>query len=184
MLERLRAEDWYDDLLIKAKQRKGRAARRQAKIARLILRQIGRYRQPRVDKIALRSWINQYKIHAVWLQDRIDPAWMAVVDKRLRARELLWTTFFTLFIGALLIQFANVMVTAVIDGDQPLWLILTGPFFAAFLLWIFKLLSDQLLKAWIPGWRGYDVRGRLRRWGARMRALRGRPKTKADHDAG
>jgi hypothetical protein len=184
VLERLRAEDWYDDLLIKAKQRKGRAARRQAKIARLILRQIGRHHQPRVDKIALRSWINQYKIHASWLQDRIDPAWMAEVDRRLRRRELLWTTFFTLFIGVLLIQFANVMVTAVIDGEQPLWLILTGPFFAAFLLWIFKLLTDQLLKAWIPGWRGYDVRGRLRRWGARIRAIRGRSKAKADEEAG
>ncbi len=55
VLARLRAEDWYDDLLVKAKQRKGRAARRQAKIARLILGQIGRRRQPRVDKIALRS---------------------------------------------------------------------------------------------------------------------------------
>jgi hypothetical protein len=184
VLARLRAEDWYDDLLVKAKQRKGRAARRQAKIARLILRQIGRYRQPRVDKIALRSWINQYKIHAVWLKDRIDPAWMAVVDKRLRARELFWTTFFTLFIGVLLIQFANVMVTAIMDGDQPLWLILTGPFFAVFLLWIFKLLTDQLLKAWIPGWSGYDIRARLRRWGARLRALRSHQKTKADEEAG
>ncbi len=183
-LERLRAEDWYDDLLLKAKQRKGRTARRQAKIARLILRRIGRYRQPRIDKIALRSWINQYKIHASWLQDRIDPAWIAVLDRRLRRRELFWTALYSLLIGALLIQFTIVMVTAIIDGGEPLWLMLTSPFFAAFLLWIFKLLSDQLLKAWIPGWRGYDVRGRLRRWGARMRAPRGRPSTKADEDAG
>ena len=184
VLARLRAEEWYDHLLVKAKQRKGRAARRQAKIARLILGQIGRYRQPRVDKIALRSWINQYKSHAVWLGDRIDPAWMAVVDKRLRARELFWTTLFTLFIGVLLIQFTIGLVGAAMDGGQPLWLILTGPFFAVFLLWLLKLLTDQLLKAWIPGWAGYEVRARLRRWGARMRALRSRSKTKADEDPG
>ena len=184
VLARLRAEDWYDDLLVKAKQRKGRAARRQAKIARLILGQIGRHRQPRVDKIALRSTIEQYKIHAVWLQDRIDPAWMAVVDRRLRARELFWTTLFTLFIGALLVQFVIGVIVAIMDGGQPLWLILTGPFFAVFLLWLLKLLTDQLLKAWIPGWTGYGVRARLRRWGARMRAIRGRSKPKADEDAG
>ncbi len=184
VLARLRAEDWYGDLLVKAKQRKGRTARRQAKIARLILRQIGRYRQPRIDKIALRSWINQYKTHAVWLKDRIDPAWMAVVERRLRARELFWTTLFTLFIGVLLIQFAIGLVGAAMDGGQPLWLILTGPFFAVFLLWLLKLLTDQLLKAWIPGWTGYDIRGRLRRWGARLRALRSREKTKADEEAG
>jgi hypothetical protein len=184
VLARLRAEDWYDDLLVKAKQRKGRAARRQAKIARLILGQIGRHRQPRVDKIALRSTIEPYKIHAVWLQDRIDPAWMAVVDRRLRARELFWTTLFTLFIGALLVQFVIGVIVAIMDGGQPLWLILTGPFFAVFLLWLLKLLTDQLLKAWIPGWTGYGVRARLRRWGARMRAIRGRSKPKADEDAG
>jgi hypothetical protein len=184
VLERLLAEDWYDDLLVKAKQRKGRAARRQAKIARLILRQIGRHRQPRVDKIALRSWITQYKIHPFWLNDRIDPAWMAVLEKRLRARELFWTTVFTLFIGVLLIQFAIGLVGAAMDGGQPLWLILTGPFFAVFLLWLLKLLTDQLLKAWIPGWAGYEVRARLRRWGARLRAILGRSKTKADEDAG
>ena len=118
VLARLRAEDWYDDLLVKAKQRKGRVARRQAKIARLILGQIGRHRLPRIDKIALRSWINQYNIHAVWLEDRIDPAWMAVVDKRLRRRELFWTTLYTLLIGALLIQFIIGVFLAVMDGGS------------------------------------------------------------------
>jgi hypothetical protein len=184
VLARLRAEDWYDDLVVKAKQRKGRAARRQAKIARLILGQIGRHRQPRVDKIALRSWINQYNIHAVWLKDRIDPAWMEVVDKRLRRRELFWTTIFTLFIAVLLIQFIIGVILAIMDGGQPLWLILTGPFFAVFLLWLLKLLTDQLLKAWIPGWSGYGIRARLRRWGARMRAIRSRSQPKAEEDAG
>ncbi len=184
VLARLRAEDWYDHLMVKAKQRKGRAARRQAKIARLILGQIGRHRQPRVDKIALRSSINQYKIHAAWLEDRIDPAWMEVVDKRLRRRELFWTTLFTLFIGVLLIQFIIGVILAIMDGGQPLWLILTGPFFAVFLLWLLKLLTDQLLKAWIPGWSGYGIRARLRRWGARLRAIRSGSKPKSDEDAG
>ena len=184
VLARLQALDWYDDLMVKAKQRKGRAARRQAKIARLILGQIGRYRQPRVDKIALRSWIDQYKTHAVWLEDRIDPAWMAVLDKRLRRRELFWTTLYTLVIGGLLIQFAIVVVIAITDGGQPLWPILTGPFFAVFLLWLLKLLTDQLLKAWIPGWTGYGLRRRGAAWGARIRAIRSRAKPKGDEDAG
>ena len=188
VLARLQALDWYDHLLATAKQRKGRAARRQAKIARLILRQIGRYRQPRVDKIALRSWIDQYKTHAAWLEDRIDPSWMEVVDKRLRRRELFWTTIYTLLIGALLIQFVVVWVIAVADGGQPLWPILTGPFFAVFLLWFLKLLTDELLKAWVPGWTGYGGSGRLRRWrtrwAARIRAIRNRSKPKGDEDAG
>ena len=189
VLARLQAQDWYDDLLAKAKQRKGRAARRQAKIARLILGQIGRYRQPRVDKIALRSWIDQYKTHAAWLTtDRIDPSWMEVADKRLRRRELFWTTIYTLLIGGLLIQFAVVMVIAIADGARPLWPILTGPFFAVILLWLLKLLTDELLKAWIPGWTGYGGNGRLRRWGAlwatRIRAIRNRSKPKGDEDVG
>ena len=173
MLARLQAEDWYDDLLAKSKQRKGRAARRQAKIARLILGRIGRYRQPRVDKIALRSAINQYKTHAAWIGDRIDPVWMEVVDKRLRRRELFWTTIYTLLIGALLIQFVIGVIIAVMDGGQPLWPILTGPFFAVFLLWLLKLLTDQLLKAWIPGWTGF---GSLAIWRRR--------KPKGHEDAG
>ncbi len=83
---------------------------------------------------------------------------MAVVDKRLRRREVFWTTLFTLFIGALLIQFVIGVIVATMDG-QPLWLILTGPFFAVFLLWLLKLLTDRLLKAWIPGWSGYGISG-------------------------
>ena len=118
VLARLRAEDWYDDLLVKAKQRKGRVARRQAKIARLSSGRSDATGIPRVDKIALRSWINQYKIHAVWLEDRIDPAWMAMLDSACVRREMFWTTLFTLFIGALLIQFVIGVFVAVMDGGR------------------------------------------------------------------
>jgi hypothetical protein len=57
VLARLAADAWYEDLVAKAERKRGRgkAARRQAKIARLLLRRIGRHWQPRVDKAALKS---------------------------------------------------------------------------------------------------------------------------------
>jgi hypothetical protein len=160
VLARLRAEDWYDDLLTTAEQRKGRIARRRRKIARLVLGRIGRHWHPRVDKTALRTWLDQYKTHEVWLEDRIDPLWVNKLDRRLRRRELFGLACYTLFIGAMLIQFAHLSIVAIIDGVGPLWPLLVGPFLAAFFLWILKLLLTELLKRTIPGWTGFAGSGR------------------------
>jgi hypothetical protein len=175
VLARLRAEDWYDDLLAKAKQTKGRIARRQRKIARLLLGRIGRHWHPRVDKTALRTWLDQYRTHEAWLTDRINPLWVKKLDRRLRRRELFGLACYTLLIGGMLIQFAYLSVVAVIDGIGPLWPLVIGPFLAAFFLWILKLLVTELLKRTIPGWSGFA---------GSFRAIWRRVKPKRPGDAG
>lgn len=181
VLARLRAEDWYDGLVAAAQQRKGRLARRRRKIARLLLGRIGRHWHPRVDKAALRTWLAQYRTHESWLKDRLDPAWMSTLEGRLRRRDLFWSICFTLFIGALLLQFVYLTIVAVVDGPEELWPLLIAPFASLFLLWLLKLLVTQVLTLAIPGWSGF---------GGRFGALwsRGRPKKpkkpKKSRDAG
>jgi hypothetical protein len=181
---RLRAEAWYDDLLVTARQRKGRAARRRRKIARLLLARIGRHWQPRVDQMALKSWLDQYKTHAVWLHDRIDPSWIAELDGRLRRREIFWLCFYALFLGALLLQYIHVAVDSVIDGFDPLWPVLSSPFVAVFLAWLLWMLANTLLKLTIPGWSGFGDLAPVRLWAGRVRAIWNRWKAKGQGDAG
>ena len=183
VLARLRAEDWYDDLLVTAKKRKGRTARRRAKIARLLLGRIGRYWHPRVDKTALKSWLDQYRPHAAWLDDRIDPLWIAELDGRLRRREIFWLSFYCLLLGALLLDFLYVAALSISDGLDPLWPLLSGPFIAAFLLWLLWLLTNALLKLTIPGWRGFGAVALVRRWAGRARAIWGRRRSNKHKDA-
>jgi hypothetical protein len=175
VLARLAAQDWYDELVAKAarKWRKGRAARRQAKIARLLLGRIGRYWHPRVDKAALKSWIDQYNVHKDWLGARIDPAWIRTLQGRLRRREIFWLGCFTLFIGGLLTQFIVVAAISVIEWkmEDGLWPLLVSPFLAAFLLWILKLLFAQFLRLSFPGWTETATMVRLRDWARRSGAL-------------
>jgi hypothetical protein len=150
VLARLAAEAWYEELVAKAERKRsnGKAARRQAKIARLLLGRIGRHWQPRVDKAALKSWLAQYKPHAGWLGDRINPAWIVKLEGRVRRREIFWLCCYSLLIGGLLIQFVSLLVLATFQGqvEGPLWLLMMGPFLAAFLLWILTLLVTELLK--------------------------------------
>jgi hypothetical protein len=134
VLARLAADAWYEDLVAKAerKRRRGKAARRQAKIARLLLGRSGRHWQPRVDNAALKSWLAQYRPHAGCLGDRIDPAWIVKLEGRVRRREIFWLCCYTLLIGGLLIQFVSLSVMATFKGqvEGPLWLLMLGPFLA------------------------------------------------------
>jgi hypothetical protein len=171
LLARLRAEDWYAELLVTATQRKGRTARRRAKIARLLLGRIGKHWHPRVDKMALKSWLDQYRIHAAWLQDRFDPAWIAKLDGRLRRREMVSLSFFGLIIGSLLIQFVYVFWVSLTEGFDPLWPVLAGPFALVFLLWLMWMITTALLKLAIPGWSGFGATARLRGWAGRLGAI-------------
>jgi hypothetical protein len=170
-LARLRAEDWYDDLLVTAKQRKGRVARRRAKIARLLLGRIGRHLHPRIDSAALKSWLDQYKSHAVWLQDRLDPMWIAELDRRLRRREIFWLSVSGLIVAGLLLQLFYLLWVSITDGLDPLWPLLAGPFAAAFLLWLLKMTATALLKLTIPGWSGFGEIALLRKWAGRGRTI-------------
>jgi hypothetical protein len=187
VLARLAAQDWYDDLLATAKQRRGKVARRRAKIARLMLGRIGRHWHPRVDKTALKSWLAQYRTHSVWLEDRIDPAWVKKLERRLRRREIFWLGFYGLFIGGLLIQSVLVFTIGLIDGDVQFWVFMGGLPLIAFLFWIFTLLLKELRKLLIPGWAGFAGIAPLRRaralWAGRSRAIWNRWKAKGHGDA-
>ncbi len=164
VLARLAADAWYEDLVAKAerKRRRGKAARRQAKIARLLLGRSGRHWQPRVDNAALKSWLAQYRPHAGCLGDRIDPAWIVKLEGRVRRREIFWLCCYTLLIGGLLIQFVSLSVMATFKGqvEGPLWLLMLGPFLAICLLWIFRLLVTELLKLLLARRSVWAHRGR------------------------
>ncbi|HEX7155635.1 MAG TPA: hypothetical protein VF229_00375 [Burkholderiaceae bacterium] len=153
-LARLAAEDWYDNLLAKAQRRSGTIARRQRKIARLLLGRIGRHWHPRVDTAALRTWLAQYHGHAAWLDERIDPAWIKRIEARLRRRQIAILAFYILFIGGMLVQFMLLTVFGLDNDDNPLWPLIFGPLLDAFFLWILILLVNELLKLLFPGWTG------------------------------
>jgi hypothetical protein len=171
VLARLRAEDWYDDLLTTAQQRKGATARKRAKIARLLLGRIGRHWHPRVDKTALRSWLAQYKIHAAWLGRRIDPAWPERLERRLRRRETFWLVLYALFVGNMLIQALVLFAVGLVEGDVELWAFMVGAPLAALFLWIFLLLVQAIIRVWNPGFRGFSHIVPWRAWSARIRAI-------------
>jgi len=184
LLARLAAEDWYDNLLVTAQNRKGAVARARAKIARLLLRRIGRFGNRGVDKTALRSWLAQYKTHAPWLEDRINPAWPRKLERRLRRREMFWLVLGVLFVGNVLIQVLVLCAASLIDGDVDLSAVaLSTPFFAMF-LWFFVLLVQKLIKLANPDFRGFSSIVPWRTWIARIGAIWKRSKAPETGDIG
>jgi hypothetical protein len=161
VMARLAAEDWYDNLLATAHQRKG-PARHRAKIARLLLGRIGRYWHPGVDKTALRSWLAQYNAHAAWLEDRIDPAWPKKLEQRLRRREIFWHALYLIFVGNVLIQLLVLFAASVVEGGSDYWAVTVGAAFFSLFAWIFVLLAQKLMRLANPGFRA-----RWKRWKAR-----------------
>jgi hypothetical protein len=145
VLARLAAEDWYDSLLAAAAPR-APVSRKHAKVARLMLRRIGRYRMPRVDRAELKTRLDELHIHQAWLRDRIDPAWASTLEKRWRRREIFWFAFFALFIAAMILNGIRVFVMEAVAGTLTLGAIAVAPFAAAFLLWILKLLLTGLYR--------------------------------------
>jgi hypothetical protein len=146
VLTRLAAENWYDGLVAAAGQRKGRAARRRAKISRYLLGRIGRYRHPRIDLAALKTWLAQYRQHQAWLDDRIDPAWIAKIDRRLRRRNIFWLCFYGFFIASILIDFAAVSMVSLVKGDVPFLGLTFGGLMVVFFSWILMLIFRELKK--------------------------------------
>ncbi len=147
---RLAADDWYEELLAKAAGRaRGKAARAQRKIALLLLGRIGRYVNPDIDPIALRSWLTQYYAHATWLSARIDPRWIARLEGRLRRKQAFVLIFWILFFGGLLLDSVVTTIVGVTDSDPAALVI--GPILGVFSLWILLLGVKQLLKLLWPG---------------------------------
>jgi hypothetical protein len=145
VLARLAAEDWYDSLVAAAAPR-APVSRKHAKVARLMLRRIGRYRTPRVDSAELKTRLDELRIHQAWLRDRIDPAWASTLEKRWRRREIFWSAFFVLFIAAMMLNGIRVFVMEAVAGTLTPGAIAVAPFAAAFLLWILKLLVTGLYR--------------------------------------
>jgi hypothetical protein len=145
VLARLAAEDWYDSLVAAAAPR-APVSRKLAKVARLMLRRIGRYRTPRVDSAELRTRLDELRIHQTWLHDRIDPAWANTLEKRWRRREMFWLAFFSLFIAAMTLNGIRVFVMEAVAGTLSIGAVAVAPFLAAFLLWILKHLATELYR--------------------------------------
>jgi hypothetical protein len=145
VLARLAAEDWYDSLVAAAAPR-APVSRKRAKVARLMLRRIGRYRIPRVDSAELRTRLDEFRIHQTWLRDRIDPAWTKTLEKRWRRRQIFWLAFFALFIAAMILNGIRVFAMEAVAGTLSPGAITFGLFAAAFLLWILKLLVTELYR--------------------------------------
>ena len=156
-LARLAAEDWYDDVLAKAQRKRGKIARSQRKIARLLIGRIGRYWHPRVDTAALRTWLAQYHSHAAWLSGRIDPAWIKRIEGRLRRRQIAWLVFYIFFIGGMLAEFMLLAVFGGSDDDAGLWPLAIGSLLIILFSWILILLVNELLKLLFPGWTGFGA---------------------------
>jgi hypothetical protein len=145
VLARLAAEDWYDSLVAAAAPR-APVTRKHAKVARLMLRRIGRYRLPRVDRAELKMRLDELRIHQTWLRDRIDPAWANTLYRRWRRREMFWLAFFSLFIAAMILNGIRVFAMEAVAGTLSIGALAVAPFAAAFLLWIVKQLVTALYR--------------------------------------
>jgi hypothetical protein len=161
VMARLAAEDWYDNLLATAQQRKG-PTRHRARIAQLLLGRIGRYWHPGVDKTALRSWLAQYNTHAAWLADRINPAWPKKLEQRLRRREIFWHALYLIFVGNALVQLLVLFAASVTEGDSDYWAVTVGAAFFSLFAWIFVLLAQKLMRLANPGFRARWNRSKAR----------------------
>jgi hypothetical protein len=143
VLARLAAEDWYDSLAAAAAPR-APVTSKQARIARLMLGRIGRYRTPRVDRVELKTRLDEFRVHRAWLRDRIDPAWANTLEKRWRRREIIGLGCFGLFLVVMMLNGTRLFVAEAGAATLSLGVIVVAPFVAAFLLWILKVLVIEL----------------------------------------
>ncbi|HLZ03125.1 MAG TPA: J domain-containing protein [Bradyrhizobium sp.] len=144
VLARLVAEDWYETLLATA-ERRNRATRKRARLARLVLARIGKHWMPRVKQEALRTLLDEFRLHERSLSDRISPAWIQTLERRWRRRAIARTMLLTLFVAALLIDWWAILIAEMIDRGLSAGAILIAPFATAFLLWLLTLLTRSLL---------------------------------------
>jgi hypothetical protein len=183
LLARLAAEDWYDNLLVTAQNRKGAVALARAKIARLLLGRIGRFGNRGVHKTALRSWLAQYKPHAAWLEIRINPAWPKKLERRLHRREMFGLALLVLFVGNALIQILVLFAVSLLEGDTDPWAVAFGAPIFGFVVWIFVRLANKLIKLACPGFRGFSHIVPPRLW-TRIRTIWKRSKAPETGDVG
>jgi hypothetical protein len=147
VLARLAAEDWFDTLIVAAEGRMLQVPRFRAKVARLILRRISGVGLLRINRRVLRELLDQLKPHEVWLRDRIPAEWVAVLESRIRRRELIALGIAVLFIGGLLLDsFAVIAVTLLRDGLSAS-IVLLG-MLDGLLAWFLNVLVVDYIQRW------------------------------------
>lgn len=154
VLARLAAEDWYDSLTALAELR-DETPRKKARLARLMLGRIGRYRMPWVDRAALKVMLEEFRTHERWLSDRIESQWARKLERRWRRREIVWTALFTIVFAVMLINWIRLFIAEVADhigldlgnGDLSVGMIVVTPFAVFFLLWLLKILAAGIRDA-------------------------------------
>jgi len=146
---RLSAEDWYDDLVAVA-QRKKRAPHKRVRAARLLLGRIRGRALFRIHRPTLQALLDEHARHDGWLQDRIDPAWVATLKRRMRRRELFANASLGLFLGALLLNAVSVFVSGalgLLKDDSTVGFLVAIPI-AAVLFWFIRLLWRHIVAVW------------------------------------
>jgi hypothetical protein len=143
----LAAEDWYDALVTTADRKTWRIPRYQARVARLMLKRVRGWGLFRINRPALQVRLDEYTRHELWVPDRIDPAWVATLKRRMRRREIIGSVLLTLFVGHLLLQ-GIVGVIAVMFKEGLSFATLPFVAIVAFLIWILKHLVKSFLRVW------------------------------------
>jgi hypothetical protein len=148
---RLAAEDWYDALVTTADRKTWRIPRFQARAARLMLKRIRGWGLFRINRPALQVRFDEYTRHESWVRDRIDPAWVTTLKRRMRRRELVAGAILPLFLAGLLLDAAIVLVGGIIGlfehDESSLGILLLIPV-CAVLAWLIKLLLQHFIGMW------------------------------------
>jgi hypothetical protein len=105
--ERMAAEEWYDGLVASAARAGGPHERY---YARLLLKRRGRFFM-QGNSAKVRAMLTAYRVHAQHLGQRIDPAWVARLERRLRRREIAWLT-----LGCLVLTWAVITAIPLLIG--------------------------------------------------------------------
>jgi hypothetical protein len=147
---RLAAEDWYDNLAAIAAHRQ-RLGRKWVRAARLVLRRIRGWALFRIHRPTLQTIVDEYARHATWLHDRIDPAWVVTLKRRMRRRELFAGVLLTLVLGGVLLDAAIVLATGavglVLRGENSVAFLITIPI-GLVLFGFVRLLQRHVVDVW------------------------------------
>jgi len=141
--ERLSADEWYDAIVAIADRKRG-TKRYQANVARTILKRVRRPWLFGIDRPALQACLDEYKKHQMWLCDRIDPAWVAKLERRIRWRNfiaaaLVALPFVGLLVGVIIIAFVGAV--AVMQTGQGLPVLISC---VVLLVWLMRNLAGHL----------------------------------------
>jgi hypothetical protein len=156
---RLAAEDWYDRLVANADRPGGSVERY---VARLLLKRTGRFFM-HVQGENVRPVIAQYRIREQFLGERIDPHWVARLERRLRRRAIVFLTIWGLlvlqfFTGAVA-GFVQLFTTYYASAPFSVW-----PIGAMVIGWIFLMLGRRLMRLYrLAASSGDSADGRVAR---------------------